>query len=104
MKKIIFLCGLMIMTSPSLAREADFPNQFREINRCYIEHRYESLLPGTEAELRKCMREHGFVYCKHCSLFPKDKIDCWQNSQSTYHSECYRPIGSVSDKGYPVPN
>jgi hypothetical protein len=104
MKKLIFLCGLLIMTAPSWARDADFPDQLREINRCYVENMHESLLPITNAGLRTCMREHGYAFCKHCSLFPEERIDCWQAKLATDHPDCYRPIGGVNEKGYPVPD
>jgi hypothetical protein len=84
---------------PRGSSDADFPLQMKEINACYIEHKRESLLPGTSAELRRCMREHGYQFCGHCDI---DGRDCRLLELGAHRPDCYRLIGRVNERGYPT--
>jgi hypothetical protein len=99
MKKIAFICAMMVAATPSWASELDFPHQLAAINNCYDIHNRESLLPGTNAELRRCMREHGFSFCPKCTI---SGLACRSFTEGAHHSECYRLIGRVNEKGFPT--
>jgi hypothetical protein len=62
---------MLLLLTPAIARDLDFPRQLRAVNIRYTTAIQSGKTPVTGAELIACMERQGFHFLRHMH-------DCWR--------------------------
>lgn len=93
----IALLALMPHAAIGQTHDADFPDEMRAINKCYVhiitqapEHKAD------EAYLRACIEEQGFKFCDNCRIFHVKGGLCKDDHENGIHrATCWRSKDSM---------
>jgi hypothetical protein len=94
MKWIVLTGILVVVVSPASAQthDADFPDEMRAINQCYVYFINNPDRPRGDDELKKCVEGKGFKFCPDCKIFRYSGGSCEKDKENRYHrATCYRP-------------
>ena len=97
--KIVFAAIVVLITAPAFAwpihaqtHDADFPDQMRAINHCYVEFIKSGRTPASDTDLRTCVEEQGFAFCPDCKIFRYSGGACSKDKENGVHrATCWRP-------------
>jgi hypothetical protein len=94
MKKLLAAASVALtLSAPALAQthDADFPDQMRAINQCYVKFIEAGHTPASNADVRTCVEQQDFKFCGDCKIFRYSGGACESDSEYGVHRPtCYR--------------
>lgn len=96
MKTLTILALLLTATSAhAQTHEADFPDEMRAINQCYVAI-IGGKLPHSDNSLRTCIEGKGFKFCETCRIFHTKGMLCKDDLENGIHrATCWRSKESI---------